>query len=262
MRKKRNYCLLLFVLLIADIVTLGFFAIKQVKTVIPDKIYVRTGQNEGVRELIGNPLVTCPDTIRVSENGNYKIQCSFLGIIPLKEVEVQTKAEKTVSVCAVPIGLYMETDGVLVVDTGEITGSDGSHRNPAANIARAGDYILKVNGIAVTGKKELIRQIKSSNGDTMELLVNRRGEEIPIRLTPVLAEDQNYKLGIWVRDNTQGIGTMTYVDKSGKFGALGHGISDTDTGELLEIENGELYEARILSIVKGMSGNPCELSAY
>ena len=65
-----------------------------------------------------------------------------------------------------------------------------------------------------------------------------------------------------MRDNTQGIGTMTYVEENGKFGALGHGISDTDTGELLDVAGGELYEAEILSIRKGAKGVPGELSGY
>ena len=96
----------------------------------------------------------------------------------------------------------------------------------------------------------------------MELLVSREGEEIPIALNPVKTEDDSYKLGIWVRDNTQGIGTMTYMEENGKFGALGHGISDTDTGELLDVSGGELYEAEILSIRKGTKGAPGELSGY
>ena len=195
--------------------------------------------------------MTWTDTIGASEASTYRISCSLLGILPVKEVQVQTVEEKTVAVCGVPVGLYMETEGVLVVDTGEIVKKDGISCQPAANIAKAGDYILKVNGSAVSGKKELIEQIHKSEGKPMELLVNREGEKIPLSLTPVLAEDDSYKLGIWVRDNTQGIGTMTYMDKKGKFGALGHGISDTDTGELLKIEEGELYQAQILSIVKG-----------
>ena len=196
--------------------------------------------------------MTWTDTIGASEASTYRISCSLLGILPVKEVQVQTVEEKTVAVCGVPVGLYMETEGVLVVDTGEIVKKDGISCQPAANIAKAGDYILKVNGSAVSGKKELIEQIHKSEGKPMELLVNREGEKIPLSLTPVLAEDDSYKLGIWVRDNTQGIGTMTYMDKKGKFGALGHGISDTDTGELLKIEEGELYQAQILSIVKGV----------
>lgn len=67
-------------------------------------------------------------------------------------------------------------------------------------------------------------------------------------------------MGIWVRDDTQGIGTLTYVDEEGRFGALGHGISDVDTGELLSIADGNLYDAQILGIRKGEKGNPGELS--
>ncbi len=78
-----------------------------------------------------------------------------------------------------------------------------------------------------------------------------------------MGEDQEYKLGIWVRDNTQGIGTLTYVEEDGSYGALGHGISDTDTGELLDIAGGELYQAQIVVCpLKGTKGNPGELSGY
>lgn len=262
MRKKCNYRRFLFGLLVVDILSLGILGTFQLKKTIPDTIYIHEKQKEGIQEYLKNPLVTCEDAIYVSENGSYKIPCSLLGIVPLKEVQVQTVRDSQVSVCGAPVGLYMETKGVLIVDTGEIKGTDGIVQKPAENIAKAGDYILKVNGTNVTGKKDLIRKIKDSGGSTMELLINRQGEEVPILLTPVLTEDKNYKLGIWVRDNTQGIGTLTYVDGEGKFGALGHGISDTDTGKLLDISDGELYEAEIVSVAKGTRGTPGELSGY
>ena len=262
MSRKRNYRRFLIVLLVADIFSAGILSFGHLKDTVPDTIYIRPGEEEELSKVLDNPLLTWTDTIGASEASTYRISCSLLGILPVKEVQVQTVEEKTVAVCGVPVGLYMETEGVLVVDTGEIVKKDGISCQPAANIAKAGDYILKVNGSAVSGKKELIEQIHKSEGKPMELLVNREGEKIPLSLTPVLAEDDSYKLGIWVRDNTQGIGTMTYMDKKGKFGALGHGISDTDTGELLKIEEGELYQAQILSIVKGVKGTPGELSGY
>lgn len=97
-------------------------------------------------------------------------------------------------------------------------------------------------------------------GESVTLKVRRGKETIPLSLTPVKDEKGNYKLGIWVRDDTQGIGTLTYVDENGGFGALGHGISDVDTGELLSIADGNLYNAQILGIRKGEKGNPGELS--
>ena len=86
--------------------------------------------------------------------------------------------------------------------------------------------------------------------------VRRDGQELEIRMNPVQAMDGNYKLGAWVRDDTQGIGTLTYVDTNGNFGALGHGISDSDTGEVVEIQEGALYETEIMGIEKGSAGNP------
>ena len=260
--EKRNYRLFLFGFLAVDFIGMGVLSIQEIQSRIPDTVYVRAGQQEGLTESLDIPLVTYPESIDVSERGSYQIPCSLLGMIPLKEVQVQTVEDKWVSVCGASVGLYMETQGVLVVDTGEITDVEGLVENPAENIVKPGDYILEVNGTPIGGKKELIEKIQTSQGEAMNLLVNREGEEIPLSLEPVMTPEQDYKLGIWVRDNTQGIGTLTYVDQEGKFGALGHGISDTDTGELLDVSQGELYQAQILSVLKGTKGVPGELSGY
>ena len=262
MSKKRNYRRLLFVFLIADIIAAGTMGYKEVKDSIPDNLYVRSGNEDGISKMLDNPLVTYPDTLNVADSGTYRIPCSLLGVVPLKDVKVETVEDKWVSVCGMPIGLYMDTQGVLIVDTGEIIGSDGIPCEPAANIAKSGDYILQVDGEAVSSKKDLISKIHDCEGKPVTLLVRRGEEEVPISIDPVLGEDQEYKLGIWVRDNTQGIGTMTYVEEDGSYGALGHGISDTDTGELLDISGGELYQAQIVSVLKWTKGNPGELSGY
>ena len=262
MQRKRNYRLLIFVLLLADMFLMTVFEVYYLKKIIPDTIYIRQGQETEVSQMMDYPFITYSESIDVSKNGSYQIPCYFLNMIYLKDVQVKTEEEKWVDVCGMPIGLYMETQGVLVVDTGEITGKDGVRAEPAEHIAKAGDYILEVNGNPISGKKELIKNIEASHGETMELLVNRNGEKIPLSISPVLDQNDEYKLGLWIRDNTQGIGTMTYVDENGKFGALGHGISDADTGELLNISEGELYEAEIVSIKKGTKGMPGELSGY
>lgn len=262
LQKKRNFRCLIFGLLVVDMCFIMFFGIHYLKKAIPDTIYLRSGEKAGISEMLDYPFVTYSESIDVSKNGSYQIPCYFLDMIYLKDVQVKTEDEKWVSVCGMPVGLYMETQGVLVVDTGEITDKDGVQAEPAAHIAKSGDYILEVNGTPVFRKKDLIQNIEACNGKTMELLVNRNGEEIPLSISPVLDQNDEYKLGLWVRDNTQGIGTMTYIDEEGKFGALGHGISDTDTGELLDISQGELYEAEIVSIQKGEKGIPGELSGY
>ena len=117
-----------------------------------------------------------------------------------------------------------------------------------------------MDGIAIMSKDDLISCVKNCNGNAITLTVNRNGESLEESLYPVEVENGEYKLGIWVRDDAQGIGTMTYVKADGSFGALGHGVSDVDTGKLLEASSGKLYPAKILSIVKGESGSPGGLS--
>ncbi len=221
MSKKRNYRRLLFVFLIADIIAAGTMGYQEVKDSIPDTLYVRSGNEDGISKMLDNPLVTYPETLNVADSGTYRIPCSLLGVVPLKDVKVETVEEKWVSVCGMPIGLYMDTQGVLIVDTGEIIGSDGIPCEPAANIAKSGDYILQVDGEAVNSKKDLISRIHDCGGKPVTLLVKRGEEEVPISIDPVMGEDQEYKLGIWVRDNTQGIGTLTYVEEDGKLWCAG-----------------------------------------
>ena len=260
--KKRDYRLFLFGFLLADLIAAGVLSLEELKDRIPDTVYIRYGQEEGLGDSLDIPLITYPETIDVSDRGSYQIPCSLLGMLPLKNVQVETVEDQWVCVSGNPVGLYMETQGVLIVDTGEITNQNGIALEPAANIVQPGDYILEVNGKTVSRKRELIAEIENCQGENVEMVVNRKGEEIPLSLEPVLTQEENYKLGIWVRDNTQGIGTMTYVDEKGRFGALGHGISDTDTGELLDVSGGELYQAQIVSIIRGAQGVPGELSGY
>lgn len=154
----------------------------------------------------------------------------------------------------------METAGVLVIDTGEIRCQDGEIKEPAQNILKPGDYIISFNQQKISCKQDLIENLENINSEAVTLLIKREDKAIPVSLSPVQDSSGKYKLGIWVRDDTQGIGTLTYVTQSGKFGALGHGISDVDTGDLLSIKGGNLYCAQILGVQKGEKGIPGELS--
>lgn len=183
----------------------------------------------------------------------------LIGASPAVNVSADSRERPTVRVSGNTVGIYMETDGVMVIDTSQIPTPDGLSADPAGNIIRAGDYICSVNHEPLTGKRQLMDMVGDSNGDPMELLIRRGNEEIPVSVQPVLASDGTYKLGVWVRDNIQGIGTLTYVKDDGTFGALGHAISDVDTGEILSLKDGELYLTQILSVVRGEKGNPGEL---
>ena len=109
-------------------------------------------------------------------------------------------------------------------------------------------------------KEELAAAVGRSGGQTASLQVRRQGQRVDVQVQPVKGQDGQYRLGAWVRDDTQGIGTITYVDSNGRFGALGHGISDSDTGELVEAGEGALYATQIMGIQKGTIGKPGLLS--
>ena len=155
-----------------------------------------------------------------------------------------------------PIGIYMKTDGVLVLGTDSIQSSDGRELSPAEKLVKSGDYIVGFNGDEVSTKKELITKIEKLETDSVVLQLRREEEIISVKVKPVLTDGETYKLGIWVRDSVQGLGTVTYITTNHEFGALGHGIHDTDTDELLEIEEGRVYDTKILRIEKGKKGSP------
>ena len=227
---------------------------------VPDEIHVSESSAHEVQKLLEHPLLEFEDAITVSGEGSYLLPCRLLGMIPFKDIKVTPTEASSVYVSGSTVGIYMETEGVLIIDTGEILCEGGTAREPAKNIVRPGDYIVAFNEQKVSNKKELMEDLEILDGEDVILDVIRNGEKIPVSLTPVKDAGGEYKLGIWVRDNTQGIGTLTCVDEKGRYGALGHGISDVDTGELLHISKGALYQAEILGIQKGQSGSPGELS--
>lgn len=195
-----------------------------------------------------------------ASEGSYRIGMKFLGIFPMKEIQVDVVEDMYAVPCGMPVGIYLRSDGVMVIGTGQITNEAGNVVEPAYGVLKSGDYIEEVNGEALEDKDELIEAVNASDGKTVRLSVRRGGELVDVDVRPVLAEDGSYKLGAWVRDDTQGIGTMTYVDANGSFGALGHGISDSDTGMLVYIGGGELYDTQIMGIEKGASGSPGVMS--
>lgn len=195
-----------------------------------------------------------PDVIRI---GTGEEQTLNLGV---KEVSVQVVEKKKVIPGGIPIGIYLETEGVYVVGTGEVASSDGLSYEPAYQVVQTGDYILAVNGKRISDKDELIDCVQQNQSDTVILKLLRNSEEIQVRMNAVQTAENEYKLGIWVKDDIQGIGTLTYITEDHQFGALGHGITDSDTGELLETSGGSLYDTSILEIVRGERGTPGEIS--
>lgn len=193
--------------------------------------------------------------------------------------------------CGRLTGIYEQTEGVLVVNTTEVTDEDGKKVNPADKKVQCGDYILSVNGRTVADKeelseavndimkeydesgtvesqKEIIDENKTNNSEikseinkrTVRIKFLRGGEKMSADITPVRMDDGRYYMGIWVKDDLAGIGTITYYTKDGRFGALGHGIGDgTQSGNLLYANSGDLYSMKLTKIKKGKAGAPGEI---
>lgn len=203
-----------------------------------------------------------PVTVKANQVDNYKLQVKLFGIIPLKDVDVEVIKDIRLKPAGIPIGIYVKTEGVLVIGVGEFEGEDGQTYSPAKYVLQAGDYILEMNDEEITGKKQLVEKISCCEGQDIIFKVKRGDETFHVMAKPEMNRDGEYKMGIWVRDNAQGVGTMTYVDENGCFGALGHGINDVDTSTLMTLKDGTLYHTEIIGITRGSNGSPGELTGF
>lgn len=226
---------------------------------IPDTLYIDENEDMAYALIHQEPWVTSSETIAVSAGDSYTVTCKLWNMIPLKTVTVSKVEADEVAVSGKHAGIYLETAGVLVVGTESITSASGESIAPAENILKKGDYIRAIDGQELSDKSTLVTYMKESEGEAVNLDIVRDGQEEQVLIQPVYDQEETYKLGIWVKDSAQGIGTITYVASDGSFGALGHGVSDGDTGEIIGIESGELYTSNILSVQKGTLGTPGEL---
>ena len=212
-------------------------------------------------QAIGSVDLAKPVTFYATDTDVYKMSVQLFGFIDFKETEVSVINDVEVKPVGKPVGIYVKVKGILVLQSGEFIGEDGFTKRPAA-LLQKGDYILAYNGEEISRKKDLIDKIAVSSGESIVLTIERNGEVFDLRVTPEKNEAGEYKLGIWVRDNAQGVGTMTYITRDNEFGALGHGINDMDTSVLMNLDFGKLYLADIISIKKGSVGEPGEMTGY
>lgn len=201
-------------------------------------------------------------TVKANQIDSYKINLKLFGILPYKSVDIQVIQDKTLIPSGMPIGIYVKTDGVLVVGIGEFENEKGETISPSRYILQTGDYILDVNGEKVENKKQFVQMIADSAGEEMVMTLRRGEDTTEVKIKPEGNQSGEWKLGIWIRDNAQGIGTLTYVNTDDSFGALGHGINDVDTSTLMQLEEGTLYKTEIVGITKGKGGSPGELTGY
>lgn len=198
--------------------------------------------------------------VSVPTSGKAEMLLSLFGI-PLKKVEVEVSPEKRLIPGGQALGIAMRTEGVLIVGVSEVATGISPARN--AGLA-AGDVIRSINGTAVTTAEqltELLNAADMADASGLEIAYDRGGERYTTRLIPYReTATGSARLGAWVRDSTAGVGTLSFYDPdTGRYAALGHAITDGDTGAVLSVSEGQVLRAQVVGVQKGQSGAPGEL---
>lgn len=228
---------------------------------LPDNYRIFSGDSLSLNSIgvtaskIGNDVVAGK-----SFNFDEEINISLLGIIPIKQARVKELDEMSIIPCGTPFGVKLLTDGVMIINVASIATKDGNV-SPAANAGlKAGDVIISIDGVKVKSNQQLRDMVLSSDGRKMKVKYKRQDNDLETVLSPVVSSTDNaWQTGLWVRDSSAGIGTITFCTGEGVFGGLGHPICDVDTGDVLPLGSGEIVGASISGVKQGTSGNPGEL---
>lgn len=237
---------------------------------IPSNIIIFEGENLNLKIATGLTLASKNSkTIltasninkeKINSEGTNNLNLNLFGTIPVKEVNVNVIPKTMVVPLGNAIGMKLYTKGVLVVGMSQIETDKNEKKKPYENSGiEQGDTILEINNNIVGNTEELIKEVENSKGNTINIKYLRDDKTMQTDITPVKSKN-TYKIGLWVRDAAAGVGTLTFYEPSTNlFMALGHGISDIDTEEIVNIANGELVTANIVSITKGRKGYPGEI---
>ena len=215
------------------------------------------------------PVTAEFDGASLTENGitksvgeEFSVELKVFGVIPFKSVSVEVVDELHVAVLGYPFGMKIYTEGVLVVNITEVVTENGKEKPAEKAGIKKGDYIISANGEKISTNEDLSRIVEESQGDKINFKIKRNGKHKNISFKALKCKETNsYKIGIWIRDSSAGIGTLTfYSPATGIICGLGHGICDEDTGKILELNSGEIVKAEILSAQKGKTGSPGQLN--
>ena len=236
---------------------------------IPSNIVVFEGEKLSLNTLLGITLnlendngtvqaVSNINNTAINEAGRQKVSVNLFDNIEVKKLSVDVIPKTTVIPVGNVAGLKLYTSGVLVVGMTEIQGIDNKKYKPFQNSGiEEGDRIISIDEASISTVEELTNKVNTSNGNKLDIEYVHGEETKKCSIVPIQTSSTEYKLGLWVRDSAAGVGTVTFYEPSSKmFAALGHGITDIDTGDLINIASGKFVTSRILNVVKGKSGEP------
>lgn len=176
------------------------------------------------------------------------------------ENDKKERSIETVYLGGFPVGLKLYSDGVVIVGT-EGVDTESGLVNPAERAGiKVGDIIKEINGEAVKTNKRVSEIIENSRGEEIEIKVKRNDKMLSFNFNSEYSvSEEKYKAGLWIRDSSAGIGTVTFCTSDGRFASLGHAVCDIDTGEVVPIDKGQSTEVNITGYYKGVPGDAGEL---
>lgn len=234
---------------------IGYVRIPDVMTVSEYDHLNNTGKAYVCQALVTSRAKS-PDT----NEAEYVTSIKLFNVFPVKKAKITVTQRKYVVPGGNVFGIRLYTRGVMVIRIDEVTTPSGNLSPGRIAGLKEGDMIISVDGVTVNRNKELSAAFSGSNGKPLKMQIERGGQLKEVVFTPVQSDDSTYKGGLWIRDSTAGIGTISWYDKtSGVFAGLGHAVCDVDTGEIMPLSGGEAVEATVSGCYKGTTGNAGEL---
>jgi len=273
-RKTKTYAIVLPIVMIVGLFALymwSFLVIPQNVTLIAGNKYVYDFILPCVGEVQSKDsgVLSCNADIdgfamNPIMDGKTTVKLKAFGFVPVKSMQVSVVPDTPVIVCGTPVGIKIKTKGVLVTGTMSFNAVGGGYVAPSKDAGiKPGDTIISVNNVIINTSDDMENSITKGKG-SLQIIAMRSGRKMNFSVKP-LADSTNgvFRIGLVIKDGAAGIGTMTFYEpNSGFYGALGHGISDSEAGCLYQVDKGEIVEAKIFAVTKGEPGNPGELKGY
>ena len=259
--KIKRKIILFFLILSFSIISIFFPYNFMVK--LSSGMYVT---QEELKTMLKSSWLLSPNVVSVSASDDndfdeYIINYKLFNLFNIKKLKVNVLEPDRYFAGGETLGFSLQSNGVILIGGNYILSKNGIERPFENSGLKTGDIITHINGIEVNNVDDIAQVLSTCNGKKVKLSVKRNGEFSEIFIEPALDRITNtYKLGLWIKEDAVGIGTLTFVNATTKrFGSLGHSINDSETNECIDVSGGNIYESKILGIKKGKSGKAGEL---
>lgn len=198
------------------------------------------------------------------KTNEYFVNFNLFNLFNIKKLKVNVVKNNEVFVGGDCVGLSLKSKGVVIVGSNYIITEHGNI-NPINNAnLKTGDIIVKINEVDINTVKDIQEVLTGVNGEQLSVIAKRNGAIFETKIKPELdVQTNSYKLGLWIKEDAVGVGTLTFIKPDTlRYGALGHAITDADSGEVFEVSGGEIYKCNVVGIKKGVSGNPGEILGF